>query len=103
LLPLLLSALSPRIVTLACPAAIVVSVFMPAEPLLWLGFQHSTLVSSWRRYFKFSFVLEQKLDQDGRYIFAGARAHAGNWCAGAGNAPWCTGAEPQPKHPAVMQ
>lgn len=47
------------------------SVFAPAEPLLWLGFQHSTLVSSWRRYFKFSFVIDHKLDQEGRYIFAG--------------------------------
>lgn len=51
--------------------ALVVSVFLPAEPLLWLGFQNSTLVSSWRRYFNFSFVIDQKLDQDGRYIFAG--------------------------------
>jgi hypothetical protein len=53
------------------PAALTLSVFAPAKPLLWVGFQHSTLVSSWRRYFQFSFVMEQKLDQEGRYIFAG--------------------------------
>lgn len=70
--------------------------FMPAEPLLWLGFQHSTLVSSWRRYFKFSFVLEQKLDQDGRYIFAGV-------CADTEGAPWIACAQPQPDYPAVIQ
>jgi len=56
---------------MVCPAALVVSVFLPAEPLLWLGFQNSTLVSSWRRYFNFSFVIDEKLDQDGRYVFAG--------------------------------
>jgi hypothetical protein len=59
---------------LARPAALVFSVLLPAKPLLWLGFQHSTLVSSWRRYFNFSFVVEEKLNQDGRYIFAGVRA-----------------------------
>jgi hypothetical protein len=53
------------------PAALVFSVLLPAKPLLWLGFQHSTLVSSWRRYFNFSFVVDEKLNQDGRYIFAG--------------------------------
>lgn len=52
-------------------AALTLSVFAPAKPLLWIGFQHSTLVSSWRRYFQFSFVMDEKLDQEGRYIFAG--------------------------------
>eukprot|EP00879_Flechtneria_rotunda_P000818 GHRR01000942.1.p1 GENE.GHRR01000942.1~~GHRR01000942.1.p1 ORF type:complete len:378 (+),score=36.87 GHRR01000942.1:444-1577(+) len=50
---------------------LVLSVFLPAEPLLWERFQHSTLVSSWRRYFNFSFAIEQKLDPHGKYIFAG--------------------------------
>jgi hypothetical protein len=46
-------------------------VLLPAKPLLWEGFQHSTLVSSWRRYFAFSLAVEQKLDPQGKYIFAG--------------------------------
>lgn len=62
---------APAVLTCVCPAALTLSVFAPAKPLLWLGFQHSTLVSSWRRYFQFSFVMEEKLDQEGRYIFAG--------------------------------
>jgi hypothetical protein len=48
-----------------------VSVLLPAKPLLWEGFQNSTLVSSWRRYFAFSLAVEQKLDPQGKYIFAG--------------------------------
>jgi hypothetical protein len=78
----------------AClPAALVLSVLLPAEPLLWLWFQHSTLVSSWRRYFQFSFVLEQNLDQSERYIFAGVRACVRVcrrlWCLCVyGVAPW---------------
>ncbi|KAF8056113.1 DGAT2D [Scenedesmus sp. PABB004] len=52
-------------------AVLLVSVFLPAEPLLWERFQHSTLVSSWRRYFSFSVAIEQKLDPAGKYIFAG--------------------------------
>eukprot|EP00882_Tetradesmus_deserticola_P021218 GHRQ01022971.1.p1 GENE.GHRQ01022971.1~~GHRQ01022971.1.p1 ORF type:complete len:297 (+),score=73.84 GHRQ01022971.1:98-988(+) len=50
---------------------ICVSVLLPAKPLLWERFQHSTLVSSWRRYFAFSLAVEQKLDPEGKYIFAG--------------------------------
>eukprot|EP00878_Enallax_costatus_P016076 GHUV01016857.1.p1 GENE.GHUV01016857.1~~GHUV01016857.1.p1 ORF type:complete len:299 (+),score=36.27 GHUV01016857.1:955-1851(+) len=50
---------------------IVISVFLPAEPLLWEWFQHSTLVSSWRRYFQFSVAIEHKLDPTGKYVFAG--------------------------------
>lgn len=50
---------------------ICLSVLLPAEPLLWERFQHSTLVSSWRRYFAFSLAVEQKLDPQGKYIFAG--------------------------------
>eukprot|EP00775_Hariotina_reticulata_P009197 gene9197-9364_t len=49
---------------------LVLSVLLPAEPLLWEWFQLSTLVSSWRRYFQFSIAVEQKLDAQGQYIFA---------------------------------
>lgn len=56
---------------MSCLAGIIVSVFLPAEPLLWEWFQYSTLVSSWRRYFKFSVAIEQKLDPTGKYVFAG--------------------------------
>jgi hypothetical protein len=65
--PLALSS----IVCCAFPAGICLSVLLPAEPLLWERFQHSTLVSSWRRYFAFSLAVEQKLDPHGKYIFAG--------------------------------
>jgi hypothetical protein len=54
-------------------AAVVLTVLLPPAPLLWVRFQHSALVSSWRRYFRFSFVVDHKLDQDARYVFAG-------WC-----------------------
>jgi hypothetical protein len=72
------------VLTCVClrPAALTLSVFAPAKPLLWIGFQHSTLVSSWRRYFQFSFVMDEKLDQEGRYIFAGARL--GRWASHEG-------------------
>jgi hypothetical protein len=76
----LLLVLLVLLVLLAHVTGIVLSVLLPAEPLLWEWFQHSTLVSSWRRYFQFSIAVEQKLDERGKYIFAGGWLACG-WLA----------------------
>jgi hypothetical protein len=60
----------------------VASVALPARPLLWVAFQRCVLVSSWRRYFAFSFVVEEQLDQQGRYIFAGMPLWLRLWLCG---------------------
>lgn len=47
------------------------TLLMPAKPLLWKPFVQSWVFKTWRQYFKFSFLFEEKLDQEKRYVFAG--------------------------------
>ena len=56
--------------------ALLISIFllstlaMPAKPLLWKPFVQSYAFKTWRHYFSFSFLFEERLDHGKNYVFA---------------------------------
>mmetsp|Transcript_22134 Transcript_22134/g.61235 ORF Transcript_22134/g.61235 Transcript_22134/m.61235 type:complete len:334 (-) Transcript_22134:512-1513(-) len=45
------------------------TLLLPAKPVLWKRFNRSWVFSTWRRYFHFSFLLEEVAKKNGRYVF----------------------------------
>lgn len=43
---------------------------LPARPVLWPAFNKLWVFKTWREYFRYSFLFEQKLDESKRYILA---------------------------------
>lgn len=54
-------------------AAIIVALclgtlLLPAKPVLWPAFNRLWIFKTWREYFRYSFLFEEKLDKGKKYI-----------------------------------
>ncbi|KXZ51089.1 hypothetical protein GPECTOR_14g72 [Gonium pectorale] len=49
--------------------ALLATLALPAKPVLWPAFNRMWLFKTWRHYFHYSFLIEEALDPNKRYIF----------------------------------
>lgn len=56
---------TPRYILLA----IFSTLALPAKPVLWTAFNAHPVFRTWREYFKFSYLFEEILDDEKRFVF----------------------------------
>lgn len=50
--------------------ALLATLALPARPVLWPAFNKLWIFKTWREYFRYSFLFEEHLDKDKRYVLA---------------------------------
>jgi len=50
--------------------ALLTTLWLPAKPLLWGPLLRSWIFKTWREYFRYSYIMEERLDPTKRYILA---------------------------------
>lgn len=69
----ILFALMVASIFYALPRYILLAIFstlaLPAKPVLWQAFNQHAVFRTWREYFKFSYLFEELMDDEKRYVF----------------------------------